>query len=198
MLGWQLRFSVFCQLANMHICVSSFIADTKRQVLIYCSPNNCAGINPALTGLCLENKSASLQIIVTHVSEHSLTGIGRGEVRCISVVDFTAYIWRTCVVVIHLHVLLTNKKPEEKCRLLLMAVTERGVVYSLGSIGSASSQPLVIAVVMIGKKELQNLFDSASVSPCCSSRDWRFCWEFCMQVIQNTLFPVAAEAISEL
>lgn len=82
--GWRcaglaaLGFSAFCQLANMHICVSSFIADTERQVLIYCSSNNCAGICPVLTGLRLENKSASLKIIVTRLSEQLFTGMGGG------------------------------------------------------------------------------------------------------------------------
>lgn len=72
-----LGFSVFCQLANVHICVSSFIADTERQVLIYCSSNNCAGLCPVLTELRLENGSASLNNIVTNLSEHLLTGVGR-------------------------------------------------------------------------------------------------------------------------
>lgn len=71
--GWRcaglaaLGFSVFCQLADMHICVSSFIADTERQVLIYCSSNNCAGICPVLTWLRLKNESASLKILVRHL-----------------------------------------------------------------------------------------------------------------------------------
>lgn len=101
--GWRcaglaaLGFSAFCQLANMHICVSSFIADTERQVLIYCSSNNCAGICPVLTGLRLENKSASLKIIVTRLSEQLFTGMGGGGVKYISVMDFTAYVWRMCV-----------------------------------------------------------------------------------------------------
>lgn len=81
----------------MHICVSSFIADTERQVLIYCSSNNCAGICPVLTGLRLENKSASLKIIVTRLSEQLFTGMGGGGVKYISVMDFTAYVWRMCV-----------------------------------------------------------------------------------------------------
>lgn len=77
---WVGSSGIFCILpaGKQHICVSSFIADTERQVLIYCSSNNCVGICPALTRLRLENESASLKTIVTHLSEHLFTGIGKG------------------------------------------------------------------------------------------------------------------------
>lgn len=72
MQGWQLQDFLFCQLANMHICVSSFIADTEQQVLIYCSSNNGVGMNTTEPG----EQNTSLKIFMAHLYEHTQYWVG--------------------------------------------------------------------------------------------------------------------------
>lgn len=75
----------------MHICVSSFIADTERQVLIYCSSNNGVGMYPAWTWLSLENRIHPLRSLL-HTSLNTFSSIGWGRVKCISVMIVTAFV----------------------------------------------------------------------------------------------------------